>query len=131
MDKMLNPGIVCVVHRRDTVFPAGVFPQPFTAPVTHIEGRVSKDEISTKVFVQIVMETVRVLPAKVSIEPSDSQVHHGQPPGCGVGFLTVDCDVAQPTAAFLNKTLALDEHSARTTAGVVHPALMWLNHPDE
>jgi hypothetical protein len=42
------------------VFPAGVFPKAFTAPVTHVEGRVSEDEIGLEVFVQVVMKAVRL-----------------------------------------------------------------------
>ena len=112
MDEVLDPGVVGVVHRRDAVFPAGVFPKAFAAPVAHVEGRIGEDEIGAQVFVQVVVKTVRMLTAKVSVQSSDGQVHHGQPPGGGVGLLAVDGDVAQAAAVLLNKALALDEHPA-------------------
>ncbi len=69
---MLNPGVVGVVHRRVAVFPAGVFPQPLAAPVAHIEGRIGEDEIGPKVFVQVVVETVRMSAAQVGVNATDS-----------------------------------------------------------
>src|SRR5207247_8850438 len=81
-----------------------------------------QDEVGLEVSVQVVMESVGVVGAEVGLDTADRQVHLGQAPGCGVGLLAEDRDVAEAAAVLANELLALDEHAARPAAGVVHPA---------
>ena len=67
MDEMLNPSVVGVVNRWDTVFPAGVLMQAFAAPVAHVEWRIGENEIGPQVFVQVVMKAVRMLATKIGV----------------------------------------------------------------
>ena len=59
---------------------------------------------------QVVVEGVGVLGAEVGLDAADGEVHHGQPPGGGVGLLAVDADVAELAAVGFDELL----RSART-----------------
>ncbi len=74
----------------------------------------------------VVVEAVAVL--DVGVDAADGQVHLGQAPGGGVGFLAENRDVADSTAVGFDEFLALDEHAARTAAGVVDAAFVWREH---
>ena len=72
MDKVLNPSVIGVVHRRNTVFPAGVFPHALPTPVAHIKGWIGENEIGLEVCVQVVMKAVRMSAAQVGVNATDS-----------------------------------------------------------
>ena len=131
MNKMLDPGVVSVIHRRNTIFPASILTKALATPITHVEGWISEDEIRPQVFVQVVVKTVRRLTTKVGVQSSNGQVHHGQPPGGGVRLLTVDGNITQSTTVFFYKTLTLNKHTSRTTARVKHATFIGLNHTDK
>lgn len=128
VDEVLNPGVVGVVGRRGAVFPAHVVAQPVAAPVGHVERRVGEDVVGLQVLVQVVVEAVGMMGAEVGVNAPDGQVHLGQFPGGGVGFLAVDGDVAQTAATGFHEALGLHEHAAGAAAGVEHPALVGLDH---
>ena len=84
----------------------------------------------------VVVEAVAVLDP--ALDAPDGEVHPGHAP-CGVvGLLAVDGDVA---LGFTRVAVAagvgadelhrLDEHAGGAAAGVVHPALVWLQHLHE
>ncbi len=128
VDEVLDPGIVGVVRWRHAVFPAHVLLEALATPIGHIEGRVGEDIVSLQILVQIVVEAVGLMGAEVGVDAADGQVHLGQLPGGGVGLLAVDGDVAQPAAVLLDELLALYKHPTGATAGVVHAALVGLDH---
>lgn len=80
---------------------------------------------------QFAEERVGGLGAEVGFDRVNGQVHVGQAPGGGVGFLAVDGDVAGVAAVGCDELLGLGEHAARTAAGVVDAALVGFEHLDE
>ena len=62
------------------------------------------------------------------VDAADGQVHLAETPGGGVGLLAVDGDVGAVAAVLLDELLGLDEHAARTAAGIVDAALVGLDH---
>jgi hypothetical protein len=52
-------------------------------------------------------------------------------PRRGIRFLTVDGNIANPTAMLSDESFALHEHAAGPTTGIVNAALMWFDHLHE
>ena len=116
---MLYPGVVGVAGGRKAVLPAGVFFQLFAPPFRHIKRRVCQNIIRAQVGVLVIVKGVRRFGPQVELYAAYGQVHGRQTPGGGVTFLPVNGQVARALVEFY-KAFALHEHSARTTAGVVH-----------
>ena len=79
---MLDPSEVGVAGRRCAVLPSLVFAQAFTAPVRHVERRISQNVVRPHVRMTVVVKGVSML--DLPINPADGQVHLGQAPR-GVG----------------------------------------------
>jgi hypothetical protein len=79
--------------------------------------------------VAVVVERVAVPDLRVNA--ADREVHLGEPPGGVVRLLPVDGDVAELAGVRLDELLALHEHAARATAGVVNAALVGREHLDQ
>ncbi len=80
MNEVLYPGVVGVIGWRRTEFPSHIFFQAPTAPVGHIERGIGKNEIGLQIFVQIVVEAISLMRAKVGVDTTDSEVHLRQFP---------------------------------------------------
>ena len=65
MDDVLNPGVVGIVCRQHPELPANVFLQSLAAPIRYIELRIGKDEIRPQIHMQVVVESVSLMWAKV------------------------------------------------------------------
>jgi hypothetical protein len=136
MHDVLHPGKVRVAPRRRAVLPALVLAHSLAAPVAHVERGIGEDEVGLQVGVAVVVEAVAV--RDLAVDSADRQVHLREPP-CGVvRLLTVDRDVGLGLAAVTvalgmgaDKLHRLYEHAGRSTAGVVHPAAVRLEHLDE
>ena len=133
VEEMLHPGVVRVAHRRRTVRPPLVVPQLLATPVGDVEGRIGQDVVGPQVGVAIVAEAVAVL--NLALDAPDCQVHPSHAPCRVVRLLPVDGDVATGPAAVAvaggvcaDELHRLDEHARRAAAGVVHAALVGLQH---
>jgi len=58
MDKMLQPGIIGVTDRRQSVLPANVIAQLLAVPITHIERRVSQNEVGFEIRMAVIEEGI-------------------------------------------------------------------------
>src|SRR5215212_1724160 len=87
VDHVLHPGEVSVADGRGAVAPAHVVSQALSAPVAHIERRVGEDNVCLEVLVDVVVEGVGVLGAKITIYAPDGEVHLAQTPGSRVRLL--------------------------------------------
>src|SRR5665647_1668083 len=138
VNDVLHPGEVGVPRGRDAVLPALVVPQPFAAPVRHVERRVGQDEVGLEVRMLVVVE--RVAAGDSAFDPSQGEVHVGQAPGGVVGLLPEDRNV-RPAVVVALRAVALrvlseelhglHEHAGRPAAGVVHPSVVRLDHLHE
>ena len=131
IDKVLDPGVVGVPHRWHAVLPALIIGQPLAAPVAHVEGRIGQQVVRLEILVEVVVESISRRRPQVGVDAANGQIHLGQPPGGGVGLLTVDGDVANLPAVGFHELFGLHEHAARAAAGVVHAALVGLDHLDQ
>ena len=136
VEEVLHPGEVGVAHGRGAVLPSPVVAEPVAAPVGDVEGRIGEDVVGPQVGVAVVVEAVAVLDP--ALDAADRKVHSRHAPGGVVGLLAVDGDVA---LGFARVSIAgsvgadelnrLDEHAGGTAAGVVHAAMVWLQHLHE
>ena len=117
----------------DAVLPTLVVPQPLPAPVRNVEWRIGEDVVGPQVGVPVVVEAVAV--GDLTLDAPDGQVHPGQTPGCVVGLLAVNGNIALgPTAVAVARGVGadelhrLDEHAGGAAAGIVDPALVGLQH---
>ena len=76
----------------------------------------------------IVEEGVGVEFAQVRLNSPDGQIHLGHLPGGRVGVLTKDGNLIDVAAVVLHELCRLHKHSTATTAGVIDPAIEWLQH---
>ena len=76
----------------------------------------------------IVEESVRVVTAEVGFDTTDGKVHLCHLPCCRVRVLSEHRNVAQIAAVVLNELCALDEHTARSAAGVIYASIVGLQH---
>ena len=77
---------------------------------------------------EIVAEGVRMFGAKVGTESPNGQIHDGQPPCCGIGFLSVDGNVADTTAVFFDEFFRLNKHASGAATWVIDTALVRCEH---
>ena len=117
---MLQPGEVCVASGGCAIFPANVIHQLVRAPAGEIEGRVGHDVICLELRAAIIEESVCVEFAQVGFDATDGQVHLSHFPSGGVGVLAKDGNLIDVAAVILNEFCRLNEHAARTTAGVIN-----------
>ena len=137
VDHVLHPGEVGVSDRRRAVLPAPILPQASTSPVGNVERRIGQNVVGLQIGMPVVVESVSM--GNLALDASDGQVHLGQSPSRVVRFLAVDGDVG-PDAPRKLATVAvaggvgadelhrLHEHPRGAAAGVVDPALIWLQH---
>ena len=116
VDEVLHPREVCVARRRHAVLPTLIVAQKLATPVAVVEVRVRQYVVSLQVRVLIVVEAVAV--CDLAGDPADRQVHVAQPPRRVVRLLPVDRDRIRVSVVLLDELLALDEHAARSAAGV-------------
>ena len=128
---VLQPGVVGVAGGRGAVHPARVAFQAAVPPVADVERRVGQDEVSAQVGVLVLDEGVGRFAAQVEVDAANGQVHRGQAPGGGVGFLAVDGHVAQLAAVRFDEFFRLHKHAAGAAARVVHLALVRVQHGDQ
>src|SRR6056297_2658964 len=77
---------------------------------------------------RVFVEAARAVPCDVSVDAMHSKVHLGQPP-CGmVDLLPVDREVQRVAAVVFDELLGLNEHTARSAAGVINAALIGFEH---
>src|SRR6266702_1164446 len=131
IDDVLYPGKVGIADRGTAIFPANVLFKTFTAPVAHIERRVCEYEVGFQIFVQIIVKGVGVVRPKIGFNSSDGEVHLGQLPFGVIGFLAINRDVSNAAPVLPNEFFALHEHSGGATTGVIHAALVRLDHLNE
>ncbi len=87
MDEVLNPGIVGIVCRRHPELPVNVLLQSLAAPVRYIELRIGKDEIRPQIHMQVVVESVSLMQAKVGSVIGLAQLLH--PDGFSFPFIII------------------------------------------
>lgn len=66
--------------------------------------------------------------AEVVVQATDGHVPAGRAPSGGVGFLAVDADLAHLATVRFHEMFALHEEATAAAAGVVHTALIGLQH---
>jgi hypothetical protein len=110
-----------------------VLAEAVAAPIAHVEGRVGEDEVGLEVREAVVVESVAV--DDLAFDAADGEVHPGEPPGRTVRLLAVNRDVRPRLAGIAvaagvcaDELHRLHEHLRGTAAGVVHPALVRLEH---
>ena len=79
----------------------------------------------------IVEECVSVVAAEVGFDATDGKVHLRHLPCGRVGVLSEHGYVTQITAVVFDELCALNEHTARSAARVVHAAIVGLQHFDQ
>ena len=124
MDHVLNPCVVGIARRRDTVLPAHIIKQLFLIPRMIIERRIRKDKISLQSRMQVVCKGICLIGAKVGIYTAYSHIHLCHLPGVGVCLLSVNGDCATFAGMRLNEFCALHEHTAGTAAAVIYTAVI-------
>ena len=77
---------------------------------------------------QVVVEAVSILLAKVGVDAANRQVHMRQPPSRWIRLLTVNADVADTSAVGFYELFTLHEHAAGTATGIEHAAFVWREH---
>ena len=131
MDEVLDPGVVGVADGRVAVGPAAVAAEELAGPVADVEGRVGEDEVGLEIGVGVAEEGVGRRRAEVGLDAVDGEVHVGEAPGDGVGFLAEDGDVGLVAAVGLGELFGLDEHAARAAGRVVDAAGVGFEHLDQ
>src|SRR5665647_408543 len=129
MDYVLNPCKVSIACRGGSIPPALVLTKDIAAPIADVKGRICKDVISLEIGMTIVVERVAV--SNLTVNPADSEIHTGEPPGRVVGLLSVNTDVTQPSAMCCYEFFRLNEHARRSTTWVVNPSLIRLQDLDK
>ena len=109
VEKVLNPGVVGVAHRRDAGLPARVVAEQVPRSIRNADRRLSEDVVGLEVLVLVVEERVGPRWAQVGLDAADGEVHVGQLPGGRVGLLAEDGDVADAALVLLDESLRLDE----------------------
>jgi len=128
---VLNPSEVGIATGRDAVLPPHVILEALSSPVAEVEGGIGDDEVKLEVLLVVVEEGVTVPGAEVALDSTDCEVHPGEPPCGGVGFLAKDGDVVALSSVGLDEVIGLDEHASRSAAWVIYPSLVGFHHLDE
>ena len=76
----------------------------------------------------IVKEGIRIITTEVCFDTTDGQIHLSQFPCGRIGVLTEYGNIPQVTTMVLNKLCALNEHTTRSTAGVIHTTIVGLQY---
>ena len=123
------PCVVGVALRRDgEIRPPRIILQMDVVPVLEVEWRIRHDVVEVQSLVDVVLEGVLRFAPQVVAESAQRQIHLRQPPGGGFFFLTVDVHPADISLPRLDKFGTLDEHAARTAAGVVKRPVKRFDH---
>ena len=119
MDEVLDPGVVGVADRGHAVLPAGIVPKPVAAPIGHIEGRIGQDEVGLQVLVQVAVEAVGGF-ARRGWPRCGGWPGSSWPAARWWGWIPGRrwLTSARAAAVGLDELLGLDEHAARSAAGV-------------
>ena len=128
MHHVLNPCIVGVAFWGHSILPAHIVSQAACSPFTHIERRISHDEVELLGGVPVIAKRITPAFAKVSFEATDGKVHVRHLPCVGAELLSVDSHVAQVALMLLDELGALHEHTTRATGRVIDATLKRLQH---
>ena len=109
MKDVLNPGVVGIAGRRSPELPTLVITEEIATPVAHVKRRISEDVIRLQIRMTVIVE--RITMCDLTINSADGKVHPGQSPGCVVGLLSVDADIAESSPMCCHELLRLDEHA--------------------
>ena len=134
---MLHPSEVGIAFGQNAILPTLIICEPLAVPVRDVEGRVGKDEMCLEVGVTFVVEAV-ALGDLATIDAADCEVHLGQTPGCVVGLLAPDRNVAARLAPVdiagrmrPDEFNRLHKHAGRAATRDVDPAPIGLQHLDQ
>ena len=125
---MLQPGVVGIPQWRHSEAPAGVLAEQLSAPFLDVEGWVGEDRGEAGVRQGVLQQGALIVPADVAGDPSDGEVHPGEPVGLRVALLPVDRDVINPPRLGFHESVRLDVESASAAARIVDAAFERLDH---
>ena len=89
MNHMLNPCVVGITCRRQTVFPTLVFFQFFLSPRMIIEWGISENKVCFQCRMQVTCKCIRIVWSQISINTSDCHIHFRHLPSIRVCFLPI------------------------------------------
>ena len=121
---MLDPRIVSISGRRQTISPTNIIFELILPPVGEVERRICHNKVGFQGLVQIVEKCISVILSEICINTTDSHIHLSHFPCIGIGFLPVNRDIAPVSAVSLNKFRPLYEHTARTAARIIYTAVL-------
>ena len=128
-DEVLQPCEVGIACLWNTVFPAAIATELFTAPVAVVEGRIGYNVISFEVFMGVVEKGAFVVPFDLgAVDTANSEVNLCQTPSGLVALLTVDRDILYTALMLGNKSFGLHKHTTGTTTGIQNPAFVGFKH---
>ena len=121
---MLNPCIVCVSCRRQTIFPAFIILQLILIPRMIIKWWICKDKICLQCWMQIICKGIRIVWTKISVNSTNCHIHLRHFPSIWICFLSVYWNISSFSAVCLNKFFTLNKHTTRPTTTVIHTAII-------
>jgi hypothetical protein len=125
---MLDPAKVCVADWWRAEFPALIFAQKLARPVRDVERRVGEDEIKALIREGVFDQCALRVPAQVSKDAANGEVHAGKAEGGVVAFLPIDRDIGPLPLVCVDEFLGLNEKATRAAAGVIDAAFGRLDH---
>ena len=97
-------------------------------PVADIERRIGQNKVGAQVCVLVAHKTISGFFAQVEVDAANRQVHRGQAPSSGIGFLPVNGHITNLATVGFDKLFRLHKHATTTTAWVIDLAVVRVEH---
>src|SRR5262245_28577831 len=110
VDEMLDPCVIGVRVRRQSVAPTHIVCDLISTPLLEIEGRIGENEVRALPAEFVIKQAVAE--PDVTRQPMNREVHLADPPGRLVQLLSEDRDLLSTSPVGLDELGALNEESA-------------------